>query len=177
MTINLKQIISTSLIVGLLGCNYKSSKTPIKIRPRLIQTDSSDGTPFIALISDAESKDIVQLSKNDLAIVDRQVKIAVSEYNIEREKFLHKTKAEDPTATLRREDYIIDLKKYKRQYVACLNTKKQKVVWVNCFCSSRDNDDWKSEVLLVRDGGICYFNLKIIIEQKTYYEFMVNSRA
>jgi hypothetical protein len=88
-----------------------------------------------------------------------------------------KIKLEDPTRKIRRADFIIDLKNYKRQYVADINTHKQKEVWVNCFCSTRENNDWKSAVVLVRDGGICYFHLKIIIEQKSYYEFTVNSRA
>lgn len=92
-------------------------------------------------------------------IVDQQIKLAVRDYNNQQV------------------NTVIDLKNYKRQYVAYTNSKKQKKVWVNCFCQNSDKSEWKSKIIYVSDGGACYFNLKIIIEQNNYYEFMVNSRA
>jgi len=177
MAIKIRHSILTISIAGLLACNAENSKTTIQMPPKLIQTDTSDGTQYIALIIDSATKNVIPLTKNDLAIVDQQVKIAVNDYNKERDKYRQKVKIEDPTSTRKREDYLIDMKNYKRQYVAYLNTKKQKEVWVNCFCSNPDNDEWKSEIVEVRDGGNCYFNLKVNIKQKSYYEFIVNGRA
>jgi hypothetical protein len=176
ISMKIKQILLPILIASLLACNTENSNTSIQTPPRLIQIDTTDRTQFIAIIVDSAEKNI-QLTKSDLAIIDHQIKVAVSDYNVETQKFMQKIRKEDPTRTLRREDFIIDLKNYKRQYVSYINKKKQKEVWVNCFCSNRDNDEWKSKIIEVRDGGKCYFNLKIVIEQKSYYEFMVNSRA
>ncbi|TDO20945.1 hypothetical protein [Pedobacter duraquae] len=177
MSKKITQIILISLISCLLACNSESHKTAIEIPPRLIQTDTTNRTQFIAIIDDSAIKKNIQLTKNDLSIIDQQIKIAVSNYNVEREQYLKKIRLEDPKTTIKREDLFIDLKNYKRQYVAHINAKKQKEVWVNCFCSNEGNDEWKSKIIEVRDGGKCYFNLRIIIEQKSYYEFMVNGKA
>lgn len=70
--------------------------------------------------------------------------------------------------------YKIDLKgkKYRRQLVAVLNSAGEKEVWLNCFCGDRDN--WKKEILNVEDGGPCYFNFKINLTTKRFYELRVN---
>lgn len=177
MSKKISSIILISLVSCLLACNSESHKTSIELPPMLIQTDTNNGTQFIAIIKNSAIKKTIQLTKNDLAIIDQQIKVAVSDYNIERERYLKKIRLEDPTTTIKREDFFIDLKNYKRQYVAHINVKKQKEVWVNCFCSHEGNDEWKSKIIEVRDGGKCYFNLKIIIVQKSYYEFMVNGIA
>ncbi|MFH2141072.1 MAG: hypothetical protein ABIJ97_01520 [Bacteroidota bacterium] len=52
----------------------------------------------------------------------------------------------------------IELNNYKRQYIAVVNNKGQKEVWVNCFCKNWTGG-WKEEIILVKDGGNCYFNL------------------
>ena len=53
----------------------------------------------------------------------------------------------------------IDLKNYYRQYVATINGKGEKKVWINCFCEKYD--DWKSKILHVCDGGDYYFTSSI----------------
>lgn len=174
MSKKISSIILISLISSLLACNSESHKTSKEIPPGLIQADTIKGTDVIAIIDDSAIKKTIQLTKNDLAIIDQQIKVAVSDYNFEREKYLQKVRLEDTTTTIKREDFFIDLKNYKRQYVAYINAKRQKEVWVNCFCSNEGNDEWKSKIIEVRDGGKCYFNLRIIVEQKRYYEFIVN---
>jgi hypothetical protein len=173
----IRQVILVTLVIGLLACNIKNTETSIQIPPRLIQTDTTDGRQFIAIINDSDVGNSIPLTKRDLEIIDQQIKIAVRDYNIGREEYLRRIRKEDPTRTLRREDLVIDLKNYKRQYVAHINSKKQKEVWVNCYCSNRDSDEWKFKPVLVSDGGKCYFNLKVMPDQKTYFEFSVNGRA
>jgi hypothetical protein len=77
-----------------------------------------------------------------------------------------------------KESYSIDFKKYlyKRQYVAVINNKGEKEVWVNGLCSTW-NSRWKKELLLVNDGGNCNFNLKINLTTKKCFEVVVNGYA
>lgn len=178
MALRIGQVFFISLILSLSACNFKNNQPSIQIPPRQVGTNTADGSQFIAIISysgaknsipfvkedssvitDSPAKNSIELNQEDLAIVDQQINCAVRDYNNQRV------------------NTIIDLKNYKRQYVAYTNSKKQKEVWVNCFCQNSDNDEWKSKIIEVRDGGNCYFNLKIIINQKIYTEFSVNGRA
>ena len=70
-------------------------------------------------------------------------------------------------------DNTINLASYKRQYVPVINEKEEKEVWINCFCNDWDRD-WKKGIIQVLDGGKCYFNLKINLTTKTYYDLIVN---
>jgi len=65
---------------------------------------------------------------------------------------------------------------YKRQYVCYLNKAGEKIVYVDCFCSSMDVD-WHKQMMVVDDGGKCFFNLKINLKTKKYFDFMVNGSA
>ena len=73
-------------------------------------------------------------------------------------------------------DIPIDLSRYKRQYVAVINKKGEKVIWINCFYSNAF-DKWKTEVVHVNDGGNCFFNIKINLTTGKYYEFYVNGES
>lgn len=177
MLIKLRKIILVSLISSLLNCTPADPDTVIQIPPRIIQADTTDGKQFIAIITDSTSNKNVQLTKKDLAIIDDQIKAAVNAYNIKMKSFWKETIIKDPTTSLSLEDLIIDLKHYKRQYIPSINVKNQKEVWVNCFDSYPDNDDWKSKTILTDDGGKCCFNLMINIEQGRFYSFNVNGLA
>ena len=68
------------------------------------------------------------------------------------------------------------LSAYKRQYVAIVNGKGQKEVWINFFCSSLDFD-WKHHVLIVDDGGVCFFQLRINLAIRKAGELIPNGVA
>jgi hypothetical protein len=72
---------------------------------------------------------------------------------------------------------VIDLKRYKRQYIGVTNEKGEKEVWINCFCIDPHNPkmNWKKEFVMVKGGGNCYFNLKVNLTTKKYYDFDTNS--
>jgi hypothetical protein len=76
------------------------------------------------------------------------------------------------------DDYKIDLKgkNYKKQLIPVTNSKGEKEIWVNCFCDDRDKS-WKTEIIVVHDGGPCYFNFKINLTTKKIYDFGVNGFA
>ena len=48
---------------------------------------------------------------------------------------------------------------YKRQYVAIINGKGQKEIWICFFCDVPEN--WRKNEVLVEDGGACYLRLWI----------------
>lgn len=61
---------------------------------------------------------------------------------------------------------------YRRQYVAIINGKGQKEVWVNFFCTAFE--DWRHEVEIVEDGGGCFFQLRINLSLKKIYDLSPN---
>lgn len=72
----------------------------------------------------------------------------------------------------------IDLKNYKRQYFPYINEWGEKLVWINCFCKSDFNfNDWKKEIVIVADGGSCFFNVTINLTKKKYEQFSTNGYA
>ena len=72
----------------------------------------------------------------------------------------------------------IDLDNYKRQYIPFIDGKGQKKVFVNCFCEGDLNlDNWKQEVILVDDGGSCFFHVTINLTTGTFEELFINGYA
>jgi hypothetical protein len=69
----------------------------------------------------------------------------------------------------------IDLKKYKRQYVAYLNSKGEKKVFINCLCNGVGGFEyWKERLVEVDDGGVCFFNVTINVTKKLCGMVLVN---
>ena len=66
---------------------------------------------------------------------------------------------------------------FKKQYVPFIDKDGQKKVWVNCFCSDFNNDlpDWKKFIVIVSDGGSCFFNLIINLSNNSFSDLQVNS--
>jgi hypothetical protein len=105
----------------------------------------------------------INLTEKDLQLIDDLFYNCIKQYNATMPKELHSP-------------YIIDMKmyNYKRQYVAVLNSKGEKEVWINCFCEA-EGYEWKNQIMIVADGGNCYFNLKVNLRTKTCYELSVNN--
>ncbi len=66
---------------------------------------------------------------------------------------------------------------FRRQYVPYILENGDKIVWINFFCYEPENDKWKSEILSFRDGGSCFFNIKVNLTEKKYYDFYINGVA
>ncbi len=133
--------------------NYDTSTTTI------IALKSKSEWPF-----DSTCKATV-LTQDNLQTIDTLLLRCIANYN--------------NSLSNNKEQWGIDLVKwnYKKQLVAVINKDGQKEVWVNCFCNTWDNDQWKTEILQVDDGGTCYFNFKINLETKKYYALIVNGVA
>ena len=65
---------------------------------------------------------------------------------------------------------------YKKQLIFSTDNRGQLFVWINFMCKTR-GDHWRSNIPLVFDGGACYFNLKLNLTTKEYFDFSVNSSA
>jgi len=67
---------------------------------------------------------------------------------------------------------------YHMQVIAVINVRGEKVVWINCFCGKiSEYPRWKTDPVLVLDGGQCYFNLNINLDTGKDDNFMVNGVA
>jgi hypothetical protein len=68
---------------------------------------------------------------------------------------------------------------YERQYIPFTNKDGRKKVWINCFCSNFGNDyvDWKKSIVLVSDGGSCFFNVIINLSDHSFSNLSVNGNG
>lgn len=105
------------------------------------------------------------LSKSDFATIESLMSKCITTYNKEQEKIYKENK---PT-----KNYLLDFKNIKRQYIAVINNKGEREVWINCFCDDF-HTKWREEILMVKDGGVCYYNLKVNLTNKKYYNLIVN---
>lgn len=105
------------------------------------------------------------LTQKDINNIDSLLIACVTNYNNSLDKD-HK-------------EWSIDLKKYtyRKQLVAAKNSKGETEVWVNCFCDALDSEKWKTQIMRVDDGGNCYFNFKINLAIKKFYDLGVNGVA
>jgi hypothetical protein len=67
--------------------------------------------------------------------------------------------------------------KYYKQIIAAINAQGQKEVWVNCFCTPYEKRHWRKGVVMVLDGGPCFFNIKINLSNNTVMSLAVNGVA
>jgi hypothetical protein len=104
------------------------------------------------------------LSQGDIEQIEKLLLTTVTDYN--------------NSLSAGHEDYRIDLeaKNYKKQLVAVVNSKGEKEVWVNCFCDI-DDDTWRKRVVMVSDGGPCFFNFKLNLTTEGTYDLIVNGFA
>ncbi len=51
-----------------------------------------------------------------------------------------------------------NLSEYGRQYFA-VTKKDRKLIYLNAFCNPSRFDQWKKDMILIKDGGSCYFQV------------------
>jgi hypothetical protein len=119
------------------------------------------------------------LTKNDYLLIEKLLMQCIAEYNVKQEELFNEISNKHPDYNLNKKHFVIDLKPYKRQYIVVTNNQNEKEVWINCFCSVDrfDNIGWRRKIIFVKDGGNCYFNLKINLTSEKYYDFWVNGDA
>lgn len=106
-----------------------------------------------------ESK-ISNLSQLELTQLEHLIQTKITEHNNRTNK----------QKTINSNDYF-------RQYIVIENNRGEKEVWINFLCEVGQGDQWKEEVIIVDDGGECYFNIIINLTKKTIIRFIINGRA
>lgn len=143
----------------------------------------SDSSKFTIIEYNDESKWVfdnkcrkTELTKDNLNSITTLLNREVLKYNAEAEKRSENLRNDNRKDQIDRNNYVIELENYKRQYIPVVNDKNEKIVWVNCFYG-----DWtenrKTNIVVVCDGGNRYFNLKINLTTKKCYDFRVNGEA
>ena len=124
----------------------------------IIQFEKSGWVPFEnAIPSDLSYTELIEIEN----IIGERVVIHTESFN-----------RKNPEDINRKRDYI-----FFRQYVPVTLENGDKVVWVNFACEIFEKEKWKNEVLIVMDGGPCFFQLKVNLTNGTYYEYYVNGVA
>jgi hypothetical protein len=173
-------ILSLVLTVNLSSC--RQNRTERKDKNLISTSFHVDHSVFAILPFDTTQNWVfkdskpAELTNADLTEIEKLLREFIDCYNLEQERQYNETKTRYSSLEINPEDFIIDLKKYKRQYIAVTNNKGEKEVWVNCFCDTWKKN-WRKELIFVLDGGNCYFNLKINVTKGEYYELMVNGDA
>ncbi len=138
------------------------------------------------------------LSQNDLKVIDSLLKIVMVRNKVGDTSILHKysniqkfdslitiiTLYEEQKDTFHYKQADSEFKKefydniYLKQLIPFENTKKEKIVFVNCYLSSKFSSiifkSWKISFVQTMDGGNCCFRFKINLATKQYFDFEVN---
>lgn len=156
------------LILLLSGCRNNSRNEEGNVRT----VKSYDTTKTAVIVLDQRSKYPFETSKYSAASVSQEEVEQIERYLIEA------VDEHNNSLSVGHDNYKIDLKgrKYKKQLVAVTNPKGEKEVWVNCFCGDWDKA-WRTRIVMVQDGGPCYFNFKLNLKTKKVYDFGVNGFA
>ena len=170
------------LLLAISSCRQTNNKSNVSavidINKVTTQADTSNyaiikfDTNDTWLFDKAKPTDI---SLTDIKEVEALLADCINKYNPEQQKQFDKINSVYPEANIDKRGFIIDLSNYKRQYVAVINDKGEKEVWVNCF--SAKFDYWKKKIVQVDDGGNYFFNVKINLNRKIYYDLSVNGQG
>jgi hypothetical protein len=125
------------------------------------------------IFKDRKQAEIVD---TDFEKIEKILKECIEDYNPKQEKRFNEINLDHPEYKLRKDNFIIVLENYKRQYIVVTNPKGEKEVWINCFCQTT-NGNWKKELVLVKDGGNCFFNVIINLTTGKYHTLLINGDA
>lgn len=101
----------------------------------------------------------------------------LKEHNKEERERLDKHNREHPRNKWKETGFELDLRGKRRQYVCVINEQGDREFWINFFCGDFSSGDWEKELVIVEDGGNCYFSVKINLDKKTCYDLRVNGYA
>lgn len=166
--------------VAALGCKINQHKTESKSA----EAFDPHKVPLITyIVYDSildrryfKSGSPAEITKQDSIQIELLLNVCITEDNKYSEAYFEKVQTENPNSKLKKENFILILSRYKRQYMAIINKEGEKEVWVNCFC---EHWDWylSTRPVQVSDGGNCFFNLKINLSKNIYYNLMINGDA
>lgn len=114
------------------------------------------------------------LNDEELAVIEKVLEELVEEVNSMQ------SLPSDSLLNTKPEYYIesgkeLTLDDKYRQYVPVLNEAGEKEVWVNLFCIA--DEGWKDGTVQVFDGGSCFFNVIINVDQQSHRDLIINGDA
>ena len=118
-----------------------------------------------------------ELTQSELTEIEYILKIAVDKNNQAQKEYLIKQNLENPKYKRKKTGFELKLNGYKRQYVPVINEKGEKEIWINFFCSDFGSENWRTDIFTVFDGGNCFWNIKVNLTKKEYYELGINGYA
>lgn len=114
---------------------------------------------------------------NSFAYFSKNKSITIEKLNCDEQKIVK----EIIRKALKESEFVSDDTNDNQYYKQCIisyNKEGEKIVWVNCVRKNIGyENEWNKAIIEVEDGGDYYFNLKININTKTYYEMYVNGFA
>lgn len=178
---NLKYLTcSAYLLFFLSSCRQATNNN--QARPSTTRPQTMDTSTYAILMFDTTYTWLFEnvkpsiLKLTEIEEIEIILKQYVDDYNLDQQLQFDTISKSHPEYNLKVENFVINLSSYKRQYFPVINPTGQKEVWVNCFCKHFDKD-WRKDMLEVRDGGNCYFSLKINLVTKQISQFIVNGDA
>ena len=69
---------------------------------------------------------------------------------------------------------VRELTDYNVQYFGFIDENGHKNILGNYICKENQDIGWTKDLFLVLDGGNCYFNLKVDLDQSNVFDFQVN---
>ncbi|NMH26555.1 hypothetical protein [Flavobacterium silvaticum] len=118
------------------------------------------------------------LKNEDLTIIEQALDRVIQKQNPRQIENFREASQNYPKENFKVQDFIIHKESYKRQYIVIENSKGEKEVYVNMFCNDGQiYTNWKKKLIYAHGGGSCFFNFKLNLNSKKYYNVYFNSEA
>ena len=117
--------------------------------------------PFLKNCSQAN------LTNDEIVVADTLLQKFIGEYNKEQTRQYNSFTPEQQKGHIL---LLLDLNKFRRQYVPVINQSGDKEIWVNCFCNNMGKD-WKREVIKSSGERMCNFKIMLNLTQSKSYNF------
>ncbi|MFG6688063.1 hypothetical protein ACGK9U_15920 [Mariniflexile sp. HNIBRBA6329] len=166
------------VLILILSCNGTKTTTEIT-EPEYVLSESD----FVILPFQEKwhwifkNVEPTELTQTELTEIEDILKIAVDKNNQAQKEYLLKNNIENPKNKRKKTGFELKLNGYYRQYVPVINEKGEKEIWINFFCSDLGSENWRTDIFTVFDGGNCFWNIKVNLTKKEYYELGINGYA
>ena len=76
------------------------------------------------------------------------------------------------------DEFNPDLMNYRRQYFGLIRKfDGHTCVWINCFLNVREFNNWKKQLVEIKDGGSSFFNIKVDLDAGEAFDLAVNRES
>ncbi|MCE7040359.1 hypothetical protein [Dyadobacter sp. CY312] len=131
-----------------------------------------------------ENASSTDLNHRDLLLIEAALRNSVNLFNQQEEKRFYEVSRKNPDIDFDKWNFLIDLSRYKRQYIAVATNKGDKEVWIYCLSDNAIENmkrmnvlkdwDWRKSYMQFNDGGNNFFTVRINLTSGKLYYFMTN---